>query len=187
MLNWYALQIQSRLGRIASTTLRTKGYDEFLPVYRTHRKWSHHAKEIEVPLFPGYLFCRLDPAERLLPVLTTPGVIRIVSFGKMPVPMGDDEIDAIRKIVLSGLMAEPWAFAETGSRVMMDRGPLAGMEGIVISVAGSDRLVVSVTLLHRSIAVEIERSWVRCVLPAVAQLPAGMASLQHGLTACVVS
>jgi transcription antitermination factor NusG len=182
MLNWYALQIQSRLGRMASTALRTKGYDEFLPVYRTHRKCLHHVKDIEVPLFPGYLFCRLDPSGRILPVLTTPGVIRIVSFGRVPIAMSEQEIEAVRKVILSGLTAEPCAFAEAGCRVVLERGPLAGLEGLVISVAGSQRLVVSITLLQRSVSVEIDRGWVRALSPATVPLAAGMARTHQDQT-----
>ena len=82
-LPWYALRIQSRLASFASTTLRGKGYQEFLPLYRSRRRWSDRTKELELPLFPGYLFCQFDVNDRL-PILTTPGVIGIVGFGKIP-------------------------------------------------------------------------------------------------------
>lgn len=179
MLNWYAVQIQSRLGKLASATLHGKGYEEFLPLYRTCRQWSNQVKDVEVPLFPGYLFCRLDPHERLLPVLTTPGVIKIVSFGKTLLPVSEEEIEAVRKVILSGLGAEPCAFVETGCRVILQRGPLAGLEGIVVSVAGAQRLVVSVTLLHRSIGVEMDRSWVRSLPAAPGWHPDAMAQPQQ--------
>src|SRR5664280_1383666 len=82
-LSWYALRIQSRLGSLASTTLRGKGYQEFFPLYRSRRRWSDRTKELELPLFPGYSFCQFDVNDRL-PILTTPGVIGIVGAGKIP-------------------------------------------------------------------------------------------------------
>ena len=160
-LFWYAIQIRSRLGGIASATLRGKGYEEFLPLYRSRRWWSDRIKQLELPLFPGYLFCRFDVSHRLMPILTTPGVIGIVGAGKTPVPVDDEEIEAIRAILRSGLAAQPWPFLRVGSKVYIERGPLAGMEGIVIDTDKIYRLVVSVSLLQRSVAVEIEREWAR--------------------------
>jgi transcription antitermination factor NusG len=162
---WYALQIQSRLGSVASTVLRGKGYEEFLPVYCSRRRWSDRVKKIEVPLFPGYLFCRFDPGDRLVPVLTTPGVIGVVSAGKTPLPVAEEEIEAVRTVLRSGLAAQPWPFLGIGSRIYMEAGPLTGLEGIVINVDKTYRLVVSVSLLQRSVAVEIDRDWARPILP----------------------
>ena len=103
-LSWYALRVQSRLSSLASTTLRGKGYEEFSPLYRSRRRWSDRTKELELPLFPGYLFCRFDVSDRL-PILTTPGVIGIVGIGKTPAPVDLDEIEAVRAILRSGLAA----------------------------------------------------------------------------------
>lgn len=172
---WYALQIQTRLGNIASTALRGKGYEEFLPVYRSRRSWSDRVKYIDLPLFPGYLFCRFDVRERLLPVLSTPGVIGIVGAGKTPIPVDDEEIAAVHRVVQSGLAAQPWPFLTVGSRIYMEAGPLAGLEGIVTNTDKTYRLVVSVAMLQRSVAVEIDRDWVRPVVakmaPSGARLP----------------
>lgn len=162
---WYALQIQSRLGSIASTVLRGKGYDEFLPVYRSRRRWSDRVKTIDLPLFPGYLFCRFNPQDRLLPVLTTPGVIGIVGAGKTPIAVAEEEIEAVRRVLQSGLAAQPWPYLSVGSRIYIEAGPLAGLEGIVTNGDKLYRLVVSVTLLQRSVAVEIDRDWARPVTP----------------------
>jgi transcription antitermination factor NusG len=160
-LPWYALRIQSRLGIVASTTLRGKGYEEFLPLYRSRRRWSDRVKELELPLFPGYLFCRFDASDRLMPILTTPGVIGIVGFGKTPAPVDDDEIQAIRVILCSGLAAQPWPLLRVGSKVYIEAGPLAGLEGIIANTDKVYRLIVSVSLLQRSVAVEIDREWAR--------------------------
>jgi transcription antitermination factor NusG len=158
---WYAIRIQSRLGNVAAATLRGKGYEEFLPLYRSRRRWSDRFKELELPLFPGYLFCRFDVTDRLLPILTTPGVIGIVGAGKTPIPVDDEEIEAIRAILRSGLAARPWPFLQVGSKVYIERGPLTGMEGIIANADKVYRLIVSVNLLQRSVAVEIDREWAR--------------------------
>ena len=160
-LPWYALRIQSRLASVASTTLRGKGYEEFLPLYRSRRRWSDRIKEIQLPLFPGYLFCRFDVGDRLMPILTTPGVVGIVGAGKTPVPVDLDEIEAVRAILRSGLAAQPWPSLAVGSKVYIERGPLAGLEGIITNTDKVYRLIVSVSLLQRSVAVEIDREWAR--------------------------
>jgi transcription antitermination factor NusG len=163
-LSWYAIRIRSGLSSVASATLRGKGYEEFLPLYRSRRRWSDRIKELELPLFPGYLFCRFDVSDRLMPILTTPGVIGIVGAGKTPIPVGEEEIEAIRAILRSGLAARPWPFLGIGAKVYVERGPLAGVEGIITNADKAYRLVVSVNLLQRSIAVEIDRDWARPIL-----------------------
>ncbi len=150
---------------MASATLRGKGFEEFLPLYRSRRRWSDRVKELDLPLFPGYLFCRFDVQDRLLPILTTPGVISIVGAGKTPVAVSAEEIAAVQAIVRSGLPAQPWPCLAVGSTVFIERGPLAGIEGIALNVDKAYRLVVSVPLLQRAVAVEIERDWVRPVSP----------------------
>ena len=159
-LSWYALQIQSKLGSLASATLCGKGYEAYLPLYRCGRRWSDRVKQLDLPLFPGYLFCRFDVLDRL-PILTTPGVISVVGAGKTPVPVDDEEIEAIRNILRSGLVAQPWPFLRVGSKVYIEGGPLAGLEGIITNTDKVYRLIVSVSLLQRSVAVEIDREWAR--------------------------
>jgi transcription antitermination factor NusG len=159
--HWYALQIQTRLANVAAATLQGKGFEQFLPVYSSRRRWSDRVKVIQLPLFPGYLFCRLDLSDRLVPVLTTPGVIGFVGVGKTPIPIAAEEIDAVKRVVQSGLTAQPWPYLPVGTRVAVDGGPLAGIQGIVASADKVSRLVVSVSLLQRSVAVEIDREWAR--------------------------
>lgn len=115
---------------------------------------------MELPLFRGYLFCQFDVSDRL-PILTTPGVIGIVGAGKIPVPVDLDEIEAIRAILRSGLVTQPWPLLRVGSKVYIEGGPLAGLEGIITNSDKVYRLIVSVTLLQRSVAVEINRKWAR--------------------------
>lgn len=113
-----------------------------------------------MPLFPGYIFCRLDPQHRL-PVLVTPGVVQFVGIGRFPVPIDDAEIGAIQSVVRSGLQADPRPFLDVGQRVRVEDGPLTGLEGILVEVRKRSRIVLSVTLLRRSVAVEVEHEWVR--------------------------
>lgn len=166
-LKWYAVRVRSKLEKVASAILRGKGYREFLPLYRTSRRWVDRVKESDDPLFPGYLFCRLDITQQLLGVLTTPGVMSIVSAGRSPVPVSDDEIAAIQTVIRSGLPARPFTSLAIGDRVVIERGPLAGLEGIAVRVDKKSRLVVSVPLLQRSVAVELERGWARPVTDIV--------------------
>lgn len=155
---WFALRVKSRCERVVATIARNKGFEEFLPIYQSRRHWSDRLKEVELPLFPGYVFCRLDPLHRL-PLLTIPGVLHFVGIGKNPVAIEDTEVAAIRTAVQSGLTTEPWCFLETGQRVRLEDGPLAGLEGILVDASKQQRVVVSVNLLKRSVAVAIERQW----------------------------
>jgi transcription antitermination factor NusG len=161
---WFAVRVRSNHERIAAIHLQERGYEEFTPSYKTERRWSDRKKEMEQFLFPGYVFCRLNPQERL-PVLTVPGVVNLVGFGKVPTPIPDHEIERIRRMVQSGLLVTPWPFLELGQTVLIERGPLAGVEGILEEVKGKCRLIVSIDLLRRSVSAEVDRSCVRPVKP----------------------
>ena len=158
-LPWYGLRVRSKHEQIAATVLRSKGYEPFLPAYKVRRRWTDRIKEMEAPLFPGYVFCRLDCSNRL-PVLSATGVVGIVGIGKTPAPIEEHEIEALRAVIESGLPSQPWPFIHQGDRVRVEHGPLRGVEGIVTSVENQQRLVVSVSLLQRSIAVAMDSAWV---------------------------
>ena len=158
--HWFAVRVKSRHEKIVAEVARNKGFEQFLPLNRCHHRWSDRVKSVELPLFPGYLFCRLNPGHRV-PLLTIPGVVYLVGVGKTPVPIDDNEILALQAAIRSGLPAEPWPFLEVGRRVRLEDGPLAGLEGLLIEKRKQNRLVVSVSLLRRSVAVEIERNWAR--------------------------
>jgi transcription antitermination factor NusG len=110
------------------------------------------------------LFCRFDVRGRLLPILTTPGVISIVGAGKTPIAISDEEIGALQAVIRSGLTVQPWPLLRVGSKVHIEGGPLAGLEGIITNTNKIYRLIVSVSLLQRSVAVEIEREWARPIV-----------------------
>ncbi len=117
---------------------------------------------VDMPLFPGYVFCRFAYTSRL-PVLNTPGVTSVVGFCNVPTPVSDDEISRIQAIQASGLPAQPWPYMRVGQRARIERGSLAGLEGVLIREKDSLRVVVSVELLHRAVAVEIGRDMIRAV------------------------
>ncbi len=157
---WYALQVRTRWESSTSSLLCGKGYQTFYPTYTTEKRWRRGASSgTTAPLFPGYVFCQFDPLMRL-PVLVTPGVIAVVGRGRIPVPVEDSEIEAIQRVVSSGLRAEPWPYLEVGQQVRIQDGALSGLGGILTSFRGTSRIVVSVSLLCRSVALEIDRSGV---------------------------
>lgn len=157
---WFALHVRTRHEGSVAAFLQGMGYEEFLPLCQCRRRWSDRTIQIEVPLFPGYLFCRFEPQNRL-PILKIPGVIQVVGIDRQPIPVDETEIKAIRTLVASGIPNQPWPFLEVGKKVRIEFGPLSGLEGILLEIKGSRRLIVSITLLQRSVAVELDSSLVR--------------------------
>jgi transcription antitermination factor NusG len=157
---WYAVRVRSNYESLTVMHLRQRGYEELAPSYQTERRWSDRMKRVEQFLFPGYVFCRFD-FEHRLPVLTAPGVVGLVGFGRIPAPIPDHEIEYVRSMIQSGLLVMPWPFLQVGQQVVIEHGPLAGVEGILQQVKGRYRLVVSICLLQRSVSTEIDRDWVR--------------------------
>ena len=162
---WYAPMVRTGREKSATLSLENAGYECFLPVSKYTRRWSDRMKEIEVPLFAGYFFCRMDPHNRL-PVLMAPGVIQIVGAGKKLIPVDEDEIAAIQRVVKNGLATMPWPYLQVGHEARIKEGPLRGMTGIIVKIKSGMKLVLSVTLLQRSVAVEVDRSWLGDAHPA---------------------
>lgn len=154
---WYALQLRTRWESSTASLLSAKGYQIFLPICRALKQERGRSTVAEAPLFPGYVFCRFDAHNRL-PVLVTPGVISVVGRGRIPVPVEDSELEAIQKVVSTELRVEPWPYLEVGQRVRIEDGALRGIEGIMTGFKGSRRIVVSISLLRRSVALEIDRT-----------------------------
>lgn len=169
---WFALRVRSNYERVAAIHLRDRGFEGFSPIYTAESQWSDRKKQVDRSLFPGYVFCRLNPEDRL-PVLTIPGAVGLVGFGKGPSAIPESEIESVRKMVGSGLLVAPWPFLAVGQTVLIERGPLTGVEGILQQIKKAFRLIVSVQLLQRSVSVEIDRSWIRPLSPAqrVASVP----------------
>ncbi len=162
---WFALQVRTRWESSTESLLSGKGFETFLPKYNNRVRRNGRMKDVEAPLFPGYVFCRFDAQDRL-PILITPGVISVVSRGRLPIPLEDSELAAVQTIVHSKLPVQPWPYLEIGERVRIQDEALSGLEGILISFRGTHRIVVSVSLLRRSVSLEIDRARVMPLNPS---------------------
>jgi transcription antitermination factor NusG len=157
---WYAIRVASNFEKSTAQALHGKAIEALLPLCRQRSNRHGNLRTIERPLFPGYVFGRFDVRDRVS-VLTIPGVVHIVSAGRTPVPLDDGEAAALKRIGESRLPVEPWPFLKVGQRVWIERGPLRGLEGIILKFKGAYWLIASVTLLERSVAVLIDRESVR--------------------------
>lgn len=161
---WFAIKVKSRHEKQVAAALRGKGYNEFLPLYRHPYRTAERVRYADLPLFPTYVFGRFDPSYRL-PILTIPGVFSIVGIGNVPLPVDEAEIRGIQALTEARLAVTPWPFTEVGDRVWIEFGPLAGIEGTLVRLKNECRLVISVTLLRRSVSVEVDRECVRPIQP----------------------
>ena len=157
---WFALRLRSKYERVTAAHLRQRGFEEYAPCYKVQKRWSDRTKSMDQFLFPGYVFCRFDPNDRLR-IITAPGVVDVVGFGKSPQRIPDAEIERVRRMVESGVPISPYPYVEVGQAVLIERGPLSGVEGILVEIKGKTRLVVSVNLLRRSVSAEVDRQSVR--------------------------
>ena len=164
--HWFAIRTKSNREFLVSEALAGKGYEVLFPRYSTNpRLRAREAPQVTKPLFPGYLFSRFDASARL-PILTIPGVLNVVSNGKVPIPLDDREIDSVKVLALSRLPVHPHNYFRPGDLVRITEGPLAGAEGSILHT-DCKKLVVSITLLQRSVAVEIAPEWIETPLAQV--------------------
>ena len=159
--SWYALRVRSRFEKTVAAHLDGRGYASFVPLYKCRRRWSDRFKVMEYTLFPGYVFCRFNPLNRL-PVLSIPGVVCLVGVGSTPLAVDETEMASIQAVVTSGLPSRPWPFLQVGQKVRIEYGPLSGVEGILLDFRGQQRLVLSVSLVQGSVAVQVDGA---CVQP----------------------
>ncbi|MEJ5367268.1 MAG: UpxY family transcription antiterminator [Bryobacteraceae bacterium] len=157
---WYAVRVKPKFERVVAQSLASKDIPSFLPLYKERRRWSDRVKLVELPLFPGYVFCSLD-IRRRLPALQTPGVLHFVSFDGEPAPVDPSELETLQQAVASGTALAPWPYLKEGQRVVVARGPMKGRSGILLKIRDEYRLIISITLLQRSVAVEIDREAVQ--------------------------
>jgi transcription antitermination factor NusG len=153
---WYALAVRYQHERQTEKALQSKGLETLVPLYRSRRQWSDRLKDVDLPLFAGYVLCQFDPNERIQ-VLDTPGVFRIVGFGSALAALEDSEIAGIRRVVALKLPLAPWPYLKAGDRVRVEYGPMRGLEGVLLKTKDAQRFVIGVELLQRSIAVEVDR------------------------------
>lgn len=161
---WYAIRVKSNHEGVVAQGLKGKGFEASVPSYPASSRQRSHSLKQDVPLFPGYIFCRFDPLNRL-PILIVPGVVHIVSFGGIPQPVEEDEMAAVLTMLHSGLRVAPFPTLPVGQRVLLEAGPLAGVAGVVLAHQDEERFVVSISLLQRSIGVVVDRSWLSPVAP----------------------
>ena len=157
---WFALRVKSNHEKAVCSYLTVKGFEVFLPVCRTRNRWADRFKLVETPLFSGYVFSRLDRT-RPNAVLSTPGVIQIVGTGRLPEPVLEGEISAIRRAVDANFQLRECDFFTKGQQATVIGGALAGLEGTVVSLKQKSRLVLSISLLQRSVALEIDENVVQ--------------------------
>ena len=154
MPQWFALATKPRCEKTVARTLQTKGFQTFSPFYNKRHEYGTRHKVSELPLFPGYVFCRFNCLTRL-PILVTPGVTQILGAGRTPIPLSEIEMDSLQTAIKARLSVQPFPFLAVGKKVRINRGVLKGVEGIVLSYKQDFRLVLSVTLLQRSVLLEI--------------------------------
>src|SRR5216683_1733805 len=152
---WHALFTRHQHEKSVALALSNKSHEVYLPLYRSVRRWQDRDKQLMFPLFPCYVFIRAG-MDRQLQILTTPGVIHIVGWGGKPAIVPQTQLDAVSQIVESGLLVETHPYLQCGDRVRVKTGPLMGLEGILTRKKGVARLVVSMEMLGRSAAVEID-------------------------------
>lgn len=160
---WYAAHTRSRHEKSVSTQLHDRHVETFLPSYETVRRWKNGDHRIRLPLFPGYTFIRIALKDRLQ-VLKTPGLVRLVGFNGTPVPLADQELDALQTALAQGVRAEPHPYLSLGRRVRITAGPLTGREGLLIQKKNSTRVVLSIGLIQRSILVQIDAQLLEPIL-----------------------
>jgi transcription antitermination factor NusG len=156
-LSWYAVYTSANREKRVAEHCAGRSVEHFLPLYDTARRWKDRSVRLQLPLFPGYVFVRIVPGD-LLRVLKIPGVARIVGFGGKPAALPNDEIEALRTSVGNGTRAEPHPLLTAGRKVRVKNGPMSGLRGILKRRANRTRLIVSVLLIQRAVALEVDEA-----------------------------
>lgn len=159
---WYAAYTSANHEKRVASQIEQKSLEHFLPLYRSVRRWSDRKVDLQLPLFPGYVFVRIALRDRL-EVLQTPGVSKLVGFNGSPAPLKDEEISALKMSLSSGVRAQPCPYLAPGRRVRIQAGPLSGLEGVVLRRKGRLQVVVSLDLLQRSVAIDLDLADVKAI------------------------
>lgn len=161
---WFALHVKTRQEQAVAASLEGKCIESLVPFLEQRRRWSDRLKAVRLPLFPGYVFCRLERTARLAAV-KTPGVIRLVGFGGRACPLETTEVESLLALSLTQARAQPCSYQPIGQRVRLVDGPLAGLTGVLTRSDKANRLIVSIDILQRSIAVDVGETRVQAVAP----------------------
>jgi len=154
--NWYAVYTKSRHEKVVAEELWQKEIEVFLPLRSIVSKWKDRRKEVQFPLFPGYLFVNVPIRERRLDIIKVPSVVRIIGYENEPIPIPTDQIVAVRTLVFSELPYDPFPDIAVGSRVRVKRGPLRGLDGVLVEKKSNCRFVISIDLIQQAVACEID-------------------------------
>lgn len=158
-LQWFAVHVKPRHEKQVALAFEAKGTRHFLPLRHVRTRWADRWKDIQIPLFPRYVFCRIDQREPRV-IVTTPGVIDIVRCGRAYAPVEPAEIQLLQAAIHAGLDIEPVDYFAQGTSVIITAGPLNGAAGTVVAYKNSIRLVLNLTLLRRTVLAELDRNWV---------------------------
>lgn len=164
---WFAFRVRPRHEKQVSICLRERGFEEFLPLVKSRRTWADRTKVVEIPLFPGYIFCSTQRSA-IVPILMTRGIVDVVRAGPNPLPADPAEIQALQQTTSVDVPIEAWPYTELDSAGVfcVQRGPLTGLIGRLVEVRQSQRLILSINLLRRSVLVEMHPDWVSPYAPA---------------------
>lgn len=159
---WFAVYTRSRHEKVVCQSLRQKSVEGFLPVHDVLSRWKDRRQWVQKPLFPGYLFVHVAPFD-FQRVTDTRGVVHIVGDGQVPIPVPAEQVEGIRQMLDAPAKVDPLPYMRKGKLVRVKAGPLIGLEGFVVEQKGSCRLVVSIDLLGRSVATEVDATCVQVV------------------------
>lgn len=153
--SWYAVYTWARHEKAVARHFEERGVTYFLPLYQAIHRWNKRSCRVSLPLFPGYVFVRTGGAERYKP-LQVPGVLHYAGAGSTPGAIADEEIDALRRILISGKEVGPHPYLSVGRQVRIAAGPLAGLRGVIQRSKSGNRFVISVETIRQSVAVELD-------------------------------
>ena len=165
LLNWYALHVRSRHEFVATSDLRQRGVEVFLPSVSKQSRWKDRTKVVAFPLFPGYLFVRIVPvADEFLKVIKTRGAVHFICLDPgHPTPIASPEIDALRAMLQSGASLDVYPRLTPGTRVQVKQGPLTGVQGVLVQRENEHEFCVNIDLLGRSVGIKICAEDIECL------------------------
>lgn len=155
--HWYALYTRARHEKRVAEQIEGRRMSCFLPLYRSVRRWKDRRKELELALFPGYVFVHM-PLSNKLKVLEVPGVVRLVSFNGQPAALPTEEIEALRSRLSGNAKIEPHPYLRVGKKVRARSGPFEGLEGVILRRKDRCRLIFSIDLIQRSLSIEVDEA-----------------------------